>query len=452
VPFLPELVRVLEDRGHLALTGQVRGDLLSMSAATADRLLEVYRRKDRTRGIGTTNPGALLKRQVPVRTFTDWTDKRPGFLECDLVAHCGGDIERAFIYTLTLTDVATGWTECLPLRFRTQEGVVNGLERARSLLPFTVLGIDTDNGSEFLNAELVGYCERERITFTRGRAYKKNDQCYVEQKNGAVVRQFVGYDRFTGERTFRQLTEVYRALRLYVNFFQPSLKLRVKQRTGSHVHREFDAAQTPFQRLLASGALDAETRGRMAAVYGALDPVQLLRQVETLQDALWRQAESLTGRESDGVNGGNTALPAIEPVRFEVSAAVAGAGAVTNNVHETQARPRKYMRSPKVRAPRTWRTWPDAFASAWGEAAAWLAGDAERTAQSLLKHLQERHPGSYPDSQLRTLQRRVKEWRARVIVEFDDAWLDDDSFSGAPFLRPLRATESLSDPSESPTT
>jgi hypothetical protein len=181
-------------------------------------------------GITTTKPGRLLKKQIPVRTFTEWTDGNPGFLEADLVAHCGGSADGAFLYTLTLTDVATTWTECLPLLHRTQHGVVHALQRARGMFPFPVLGIDTDNGSEFINEELLAYCISEGITSTRGRVANKNDQCWVEQKNGSVVRQLVGYDRFEGERAYRQLAELYRAVRLYVNFFQPSMKLRTKTR------------------------------------------------------------------------------------------------------------------------------------------------------------------------------------------------------------------------------
>jgi hypothetical protein len=154
---------------------------------------------------------------VPVRTFADWNEIQPGFFEADLVAHCGHSAEGAFLHTLVLTDIATAWVECLPLRYRSQHAVVQALEQARCLLPFPMFGLDTDNGSEFLNAEVLAYCEREKITFTRGRAYKKNDQCFVEQKNGAVVRQLVGYDRFEGERAYRQLVELYRGVRLYIN-------------------------------------------------------------------------------------------------------------------------------------------------------------------------------------------------------------------------------------------
>ncbi len=161
---------------------------------------------------------------------------------------------------MTLTDVATGWTECLPLLYRSQHAVIAALDRARLLLPMPLLGLDTDNGSEFLNRGLLAYCEREQITFTRGRVAKKNDQCYVEQKNGAIVRQLVGDDRFEGEHAYRQLAELYRAVRLYVNFFQPSMKLRLKEREGGHFRRRYDPAKTPFQRLLVAGVVTTADR------------------------------------------------------------------------------------------------------------------------------------------------------------------------------------------------
>jgi Integrase core domain len=169
-----------------------------MSAATADRLLRSQRKRGQ-RGLSTTRAGTLLKQQIPIRTFQEWKETQPGFLEADLVAHCGADIEGGYLYTLTLTDVATGWTECLPLLHRSQEAVLAALQRARTLFPFPMLGIDSDNGGEFINEVMVAYCEQEHITFTRGRPSQKRDQCFVEQKNGAIVRQVVGYDRLVGE-------------------------------------------------------------------------------------------------------------------------------------------------------------------------------------------------------------------------------------------------------------
>ncbi len=209
----------------------------SFCKATADRILRPHRERDAPHGMTTTRRGLLIKQQVPVRTFTGWDDVVPGFFEADLVAHCGPWAEGAFLQTLVLTDVATGWTECLALLHRSQHTVIQGIDRLRTLLPVPLLGLDTDNGTEFLNTDLLDYCTREEITFTRGRVAKKNDQCFVEQKNGAIVRQLVGYDRFEGEQAYRQLAELYRAVRLYVNFFQPSMKLRVKEREGGKLRR-----------------------------------------------------------------------------------------------------------------------------------------------------------------------------------------------------------------------
>jgi len=248
MPFLPTLLEALERHEHLQITEECRKQLLSMSAATADRLLS-SRRKLGRRSISTTRAGALLKRQIPIGTFQGWNDTRPGFLEADLVAHCGTDIEGGYLYTLTLTDVATGWTECLPLLLRSQETVLAALQRARTLFPFPIQGLDTDNGGEFINETLIAYCEQERISFTRGRPSLKNDQCFVEQKNGTIVRQVVGYDRLVGEHAYRQLTELYRALRLYINCFQSSMKLLSTQRDGKEsalrLRPSQDSAPTP---------------------------------------------------------------------------------------------------------------------------------------------------------------------------------------------------------------
>jgi hypothetical protein len=176
IPFLPTLVEALERHGHLHLTEKCRSQLLSMSAATADRLLR-SRRKRRSGGISTTQAGTLLKHRIPIRTFQEWNETQPGFLEADLVAHCGHEAEGGYLYTLTLTDIATGWTKCLPLLYRSRETVLKAIQHARMLFPFPILGLETDNGGEFVNEELVAYCAQEQITFTRGRPYQKRDQC-----------------------------------------------------------------------------------------------------------------------------------------------------------------------------------------------------------------------------------------------------------------------------------
>jgi len=225
VPFLPELVSSMERHGHLSLPTDVRKRLLTISPATADRLLARERRQTQ-RGLSTTRPGSLLKKQIRGRTFADWDDLQLGFVEADLVAHCGETPEGCFLHTLVLVDVATGWTECLALLRRSEADVIGALNSVRRRLPFALLGLDTDNGSEFINYEMLRYCQREHITFRRSRVHRRNDQAYVEEKNGSVVRRLIGYDRYEGVEAWRALMQLYEVLRLYLNFFQPLMKLR----------------------------------------------------------------------------------------------------------------------------------------------------------------------------------------------------------------------------------
>jgi len=291
LPFLPTLIDALERHGHLHLSETCRTQLLSMSAATADRLLQAPRAQG-MRGMATTRAGTLLKQQIPIRTYQQWNETQPGFLEADLVAHCGSQAQGSFLYTLTLTDIATGWTECLPLLSKSAEDVLSALQQARACFPFPILGLDSDNGCEFINEPLLTFCEQERITFTRGREGLKNDQCFVEQKNGAIVRQVVGYDRFEGERAYRRLGEVYQALRLYVNGFQPSMKLQAKQFDGRKVRRVYDAAKTPLQRLLLSQVLPAPKEQELRRVAQVLDPLRLFHHLQDLQQALFSPTTS----------------------------------------------------------------------------------------------------------------------------------------------------------------
>ena len=263
MPFLPEFIPTLERFGHLSLPADVRERLLAMSAATADRLL--YReRHPEGRSVSTTRPGRLLKHQIAVRTFADWNELAPGFMEADLVAHCGERSEGAYLNTLVLTDIATGWTECVALLRRSEADVSGAIHATRRCLPFPLLGLDTDNGGEFINYELLRYCEKEKITFTRSRAYRKNDQAHVEEKNGSVVRRLIGYDRYEGSDAWRALSALYRVLRLYVNFFQPSMKLLSRERLGGHTTKHYDKARTPYKRVLESSLIGDEQQEPVA--------------------------------------------------------------------------------------------------------------------------------------------------------------------------------------------
>lgn len=288
VPALPDLIDALTRHGEFALDGHTRDLLLALSVATADRLLTPARRAALPRGRTTTKPGSLLKHQVPIRTFADWDDARPGFLEIDLVGHGGESTSGEYLHSLVLTDIMTQWTECIALRNRGEQAVSTAIAHARTLLPVPLLGLDSDNGGEFINHLLVRYCEREKITFTRCRPYKKNDQCHVEQKNYSIVRQTIGYDRYEGETASAALASVYVPLRLYTNYFQPSVQLVSKQREGSKVTKRYDVAQTPYQRMLAAADVAESTKQRLHAIYLTLNPAALRREIEAAQEALWR--------------------------------------------------------------------------------------------------------------------------------------------------------------------
>jgi hypothetical protein len=446
VPFLPSLVKSLERHGHLQLTGEVRSQLLAISPATADRLLAAVRQRGRPQGMTTTSKGKWLKHQVPVRTFADWNEMEPGFLEADLVAHCGTTMAGSFLWSFVLTDIATGWTECLALRQRSQSAIIDGIERVRQWLPFALLGFDTDNGGEFLNHEVVAYCEREEISFTRGRAYKKNDQCFVEQKNGSIVRQLIGYDRYEGEIAYRQLVELYRAIRLYVNFFQPSMKLLKKQRQANKVQRTYASAQTPFQRLLDSNRLPTEKAAHLSQLFERLDPVRLRQQIEMLQDALWRHAVVENSTVETGTPGALSVarrsfdLDACLPLATKEAQLPTGQPTASTVSMPNTPPNRKYRRQPKEPKPRSWRTRADPFEKVSADLYQWFLEKPERTAKSLLQQLQKQSPNCFPDNLLRTLQRRVNIWRTQIVLEFDtQLTIENASLMTHPLPAPLQA-------------
>ena len=241
--------------------------------------------------MSTTRPGSLLKSSIPIRTFADWEDDRPGFLEADLVAHCGESVEGFYLTTLSAVDVASGWSECIGVWGKGQDRVKAAVHRIRQRLPFPLLGLDSDNGSEFINQYLYNYCRDKRITFTRSRSYKKNDSCYVEQKNWSVVRRLIGYDRYNSRVSLEALNRVYNIIRLYVNFFQPVMKLTSKTRNGARVHKVYDMARTPYRRLLESSVLTEAKKHELAATYRDLNPNLLLKQINKSLEDLWNLAD-----------------------------------------------------------------------------------------------------------------------------------------------------------------
>ena len=406
IPFLPEFVGALERFGHLSLPGEVRERLLTMSPATADRLLYQERHPE-GRSVSTTRPGKLLKHKIAVRMFSDWNELAPGFMEADLVAHCGDRAEGTFLNTLVLTDIATGWTECMALLRRSEADVSAAIHAVRQCLPFPLLGLDTDNGGEFINYELLRYCEKEKITFTRSRAYRKNDQAHVEEKNGSVVRRLVGYDRYEGMEAWQALTVLYSVLRLYVNFFQPSMKLVSKERKEGRITKRYDRAQTPYQRALSSSAIDEGQKSRLRDSYQGLDPVVLLKELEHLHDQFWEYAYRKPSSSIGSVVACESISRDTDPPKLIVAAPLRNPQIST----VVQKARRIYRRTRKPSVPHTWRTRKDPFVEVWGQIQLQFDINPSRTAKELFQELQQRYPGKFSDGQLRTLQRRIKQRR-----------------------------------------
>jgi hypothetical protein len=309
-PFLPELVPVLRRYGNRPISPEVAGELCRMSPSTIDRLLRPWRRAGGRHRFSLTKPGTLLKSAIPIKTFAEWEDGSPGFLEVDLVHHCGESVDGFYLTTLSAVDVATGWSECEAVWGRNQERVGGAIHRMRQRLPFPFLGLDSDNGSEFINHHLLTYCQKQHITFTRSRSYKKNDSCYVEQKNWSVVRRTIGYDRYSTKPSLETLNRLYQTLRLYVNFFQPTMKLYGKTRHGSKIHRVYAPAQTPYRRLLACGVLTEDKRQELAAIYAGLNPFLLRQRIDENLKQLWDLADKPGSQSTtiDKTTYGNTHL------------------------------------------------------------------------------------------------------------------------------------------------
>jgi len=240
---------------------------LALSPATADRLLKRARQGSAAAWLAHHQPGNLLLQAIPIRTFAEWDDAQPGFMEIDLVAHCGPSTHGEYLNSLDMVDVKTRWVELAALINRSQATVTAAVSACQARLPFRLSGVDSDNGPEFINHDLKRYCEQEHITFTRCRPYKKNDQAYVEQKNWTAIRQMVGYDRYEGSAACAALPALYEPLYWYLNFFQPVMVLVEKHRDGARVSRRYDQAKTPFQRTLDAPQVPDEVKAYLRHCY-----------------------------------------------------------------------------------------------------------------------------------------------------------------------------------------
>ena len=284
-PFLREQMKYLE--AEFAITPEIKKLLLKISPSTIDRKLTTDKKKLALKGKTCTKPGKLLKKQIPVRTYYPDADKKPGFFEIDTVHHCGSSDSGEFCLTLSATDVYSGWIELHPLLNKAHKWVLDALNIIKSSLPFHISGIDSDNGSEFINSALLKWCSFSGLQFTRSRPYHKNDNCYVEQKNNSCVRNFVGYDRFSSEKDRDAMAAVYSPLCLLLNYFMPTLKLLSKTKVGSKTKKVYDKkVLSPYQRLLSSPDLSDEIKTELANRHGQYNPVMLQREVHVAVDAL----------------------------------------------------------------------------------------------------------------------------------------------------------------------
>jgi hypothetical protein len=410
---IPALIESVTRHGHLSLSDEIREMLIAVSPASIDRLLRDVReqafegKQKRSGGVG-----SAIRRAVPIRTFADWNDPLPGYLEIDFVEHCGGvKIDGDFVHSLVMTDIATGWTECLAMPYRNQVFVLEHVERVRSALPFPLRGLDCDNDTAFMNEMVFDFCKSTGIELTRSRAYKKNDQEWVEQKNGSIVRRLVGYGKLRGLEATATLSSFYKVSRLYINYFQPSFKLKSKTRHGARVTKHYETPLTPLERVLRSPSVPEVTKQRLREQFLLLDPVDLLRRMRESQRRL---AECST---AGGFEEGNQHL-AVPIADFMASLGTLWQGGEARPTHQKVTSKRRY-----------WRSRADPFEHTWTKIQMWLETEPGITAKQLQDRLIEMAPMMYSGAQLRTLQRRVKAWRSerarelisRILAEADAA-------------------------------
>ena len=443
---LPILLPALERNGHLHLLAPMRQMILAMSASTIDRLLRVPRSATHLKKRRRAMPEA--RRRVPVRTFADWNEPPPGSMEMDCVAHCGDANRGSYVNSLVLTDIASGWTEAAPLVVRESGLLVETLDRVRLGLPFALRALDVDNGSEFVNESLINYCLSHGIELTRSRPYRKNDQAWIEQKYGAVVRKLLGYRRFQGIVAAQAITRLYGTSRLFVNFFQPSFKLAEKHREGAHVSKRYHPPQTPCERLLQAESLPDAAKAKLREVASALDPLKLLEEIRAVQAHLamladgetppsvmaeppdlsafisglssaWRAGEI---RPTFSVDAKPRYLRSLQAVAHERSKNVAAKAVVTQPVaptppamtaEKTPERPQLIYAEPGTPAFH-------ALTMVWPLVCRRLEGFPNITSTQLFEELCIQFPGRFHAWQVRRLMKRVKVWRqdarARGVV------------------------------------
>jgi hypothetical protein len=414
VVMIPTLLPALQQHGRLQLGEGEQAQLLAVSAATIDRMLgdvKVAAAGGRRRRVGFYS---AIRREVPIRTFNDWRDPAPGFCEVDMVAHGGTSVAGSFIQTLTMVDVATGWTECLPLVNRDGSLVVEALKRAQ--FPWLLRGVDFDNDSAFMNDVVVPWCRGQKLEVTRSRAYKKNDQAFVEQKNGAVVRRLMGYGRFDGVETARVMARLYAAARLYVNFFQPSFKLKEKRREGAKVIKRYHSPSTPYERALAHPKVAETVKKRLREQYRTLDPVALLAEIRAAQEELGNRIDRRAGGALRQTAAGKSDVAAVG--HYSTAEPAAFARKLGNDLArgEPRATHRRAKRRYKKRV-----SMPSKLDPHVALIEGWLAAEPQLTAIAIIGRLAERHPEQFGKKQHSIVQRLLRALRKtaaqRLIAE-----------------------------------
>jgi hypothetical protein len=396
-PLIPALLPALERHDKLVLDDATRACLLSVSPATIDRLLSETRiaaAGGRRRRAGSSS---AVRRAVPVRTFADWNSPPPGFVEVDLVAHGGASVSGSFVQTLVLTDIATGWTECIPIVVRESTLVIEAIARARRLFPFPLRGVDFDNDSLFMNETVVSWCRESGLEVTRARAYRKNDQAWVEQKNGAIVRRLVGYGRFEGVVSAQALARLYAAARLHTNLVQPSFKLKTKTRVGARVIKCYHDPVSPAMRVIAHPIVAEEHKDRLRALQAVSDPILLLAEIRAAQEELGRRVDR---RGLDASSG--------DPVVADVDRFAAGLKIAWRDGEQRPLHRRPYHR--RKPAPHRICMLDDQET----RIRAWLKAEPALSAQAVLMRLIEVLPDRFTKQHLRTVQRAVKSWRGEM--------------------------------------
>ncbi len=417
-PFLSEMLGVLERKNRIKLTDDQRSLLQKISPSTIDRLLRSERKKLGKKGRSTTNSSSLLKHSIKVKTFNCEKEPEPGYFEADLVSHCGGNVGGEFLHTLVMTDMHSQWTEFFPLISKSSEEVISALIEAKQRVPLPILGFDTDNGSEFINHALLSFCKENAIKFTRSRAYKKNDQAHVEEKNGSIIRKVVGYDRFEGLAAETALSDLYKALRLYINYFQPSLKLESKKRDGGKVTKRYDKAKTPYRRIMNS-SIDQSIKDRVTIEYESLDPVSLLSQIKDLQEKFWKHAWK---KQQHMQQEYNALLKGINSDINEVTNNSKTIDSKKEKISELKAielKTYKACKKPRKKVERKSTIEGKCFKDVWkDDIEPELENNNCISATDVMNKLLEKYPDKFHEGQIRTLQRKMSKWRKEIREKY----------------------------------